>query len=71
MEIARKAENEWVRMNADMQLGAYKYFTASASWDSPEWPELDMREIIRRSIGEQHIIESVDHSVIRQLRGLE
>ena len=28
-------------------------------------------EILRRSVGENHIINSLDHPVIRQLRGLE
>ena len=71
MEIARLAESTWVRMNSDMQLGAYKYHTASATWDEPIWPDLSLQEVLRRSVGEQHIIASADHHVIRQLRGIE
>ena len=71
LEAARKAEKGWIRMNADMQLGAYKCFTSTASWEEPTWPNLDMSEMLKRSVGEQHIIESVDHPVVRQLQGLE
>ena len=71
MVIAEIAESKWVRVNSDMQLGAYKHHTASVAWEEPTWPDLTAEEILLRSIGEQHIIASVDHSVIRQLRGLE
>ena len=52
-----------------MQLGAYKHITANADWEEPVWPPLDIGEILRRSVGEQHIINSVDHSVVREIRG--
>ena len=71
LDAARRAETEWIRMNSDMKLGAYKCFTSSACWEEPVWPELDMTEVLKRSVGEQHIIASVDHPVIRQLQGLE
>ena len=71
LEAAKKAKTEWIRMNSDMQLGAYKCYTSSASWEEPTWPELGMAEILKRSVGEQHIIASTDHPVIRQLQGLE
>ena len=71
LDAARMAETEWIRMNSDMKLGAYKCFTSSACWEEPVWPELDRTEVLKRSVGEQHIIASVDHPVIRQLQGLE
>ena len=71
MRIAKIAETKWVRFNSDMQLGAYKHHTASAAWDEPTWPDLTPEEVLRRSVGEQHVIGSVNHSVIRQLQGLE
>lgn len=71
LEAANLAESKWIRMNADMQLGAYKIFTSRANWEEPVWPALDISEILKRSIGEQHIISSADHPVVRQLQGLE
>ena len=71
LATARLAETRWVRMNSDMHLNAYKSFTAEASWGEPVWPQLELTEILRRSVGENHIIASLDHPVIRQLRGLE
>ena len=70
IRVATKAETEWVRIQSDMQLGAYKHITANADWEEPVWPPLDIGEILRRSLGEQHIISSVDHSVVREIRGL-
>ena len=70
IRVATKAETEWVRIQSDMQLGAYKHITANADWEEPVWPPLDIREILRRSLGEQHIISSVDHPVVREIRGL-
>ena len=71
LATARLAETRWVRMSSDMHLNAYKSFTAEASWGEPVWPQLEFNEILRRSVGENHIIASLDHPVIRQLRGLE
>jgi len=71
LATAKLAETKWVRMNADMHLSAYKSFTAEAGWAEPVWPQLELIDILRRSIGENHIIDSLDHAVIRQLRGLE
>jgi len=53
------------------KLGAYKCFTSTASWEEPSWPNLDMSGMLKRSVGEQHIIASVDHPVVRQLQGIE
>ena len=71
LATARLAESQWVRMNSDMHLNAYKAFTAEANWAEPVWPQLELTEILRRSVGDNHIIDSLDHSIIRQLRGLE
>jgi len=71
LATARLAETRWLRMSSDMHLNAYKHFFAAASWSEPVWPQLELVEILRRSVGENHIINSLDHPVIRQLRGLE
>lgn len=71
MKIAAIGEGTWVRMSSDMQLGAYKHHTATAEWAEPTWPSLSISEVLRRSIGDRHIISSVDHPVIKQLLGLQ
>ena len=71
LATARLAESKWVRMNSDMHLNVYKAFTAEANWAEPVWPQLELTEILKRSVGDNHIIDSLDHSIIRQLRGLE
>ena len=60
LATARLAEARWVRMNSDMHLNAYKSFTAEANWGEPVWPQLELTEILRRSVGENHIITSLD-----------
>ena len=65
---AEYAETKWVRMSANMQLGRYDVMT-SASIPDPVWPKITFREILEKAFGKDHLIDSLDHPVIRQLQG--
>lgn len=65
---AEYAEVKWVRMSANMQLGRYDVVT-SASIPDPFWPKITFREILEKAFGNDHLIDSLDHPVIRQLQG--
>jgi len=71
MEIARQAKTQWLRVSANLQMGCYVATVATADWPEPKWPELTMSEMLRRSFGESGIIQTVDHPVVRTLRGME
>lgn len=65
---AQRAERRWIRLAANMPAGLYDTFEASAESSEPEWPDLSMSEILRRAFKDR-FIRSLDHPVLKQLRG--
>jgi hypothetical protein len=68
-EAAELAMNEWVRTKANMSLGAYEMFVAESAMSEPVWPEATYQDLIRLAFRDR-LISSLDHPVIRRLRGL-
>jgi hypothetical protein len=69
--IARRAIGEWVRLQADMDANCYRVETAPAELRAiePTWPKMTFNEIFNTAF-EDKCIDSLDHPVIRSLRGL-
>jgi len=69
--IARRAVVEWVRLIPDMEANGYRVETAPAELRAvqPTWPEMTFDEILNTAF-EDKCIDSLDHPVIRSLRGL-
>jgi len=68
-EAAEHAMKGWIRMTANMSMGAYEIFEAEGSISDPEWPNLALTELL--SIGfKNRIVSDHDHPVMRKLRGL-
>ncbi len=68
LEAATMASDRWVRVAANMHLGAYEVFTASADLPDPDWPDTPFSELLRVAFRD-HYIESLDHPVLKRLRG--
>jgi hypothetical protein len=68
MEAIERARRKWIRICANMHLGAYEVFEATANLAEPEWPQLSFKEILRLAFKDR-FINSADHPVIRKLRG--
>lgn len=68
LEIARGAESTWCRMKADMSNGIYSHWVSTESLSDPKWPDLSFKEIIKLAF-RGRMIDSLDHPVIRELRG--
>ena len=68
LDAANLAMTRWVRMTSNMSLGAYEVFEATGELPQPEWPEKDFQSLIEIAF-KDHFIRSLDHSVIRRLRG--
>jgi hypothetical protein len=66
---AERAMRNWIRLAANMSLGAYEISEAIADYGQPEWPNLAFKEILKIAF-KSRLIESSDHAVIQQLRGL-
>ena len=69
-QIAAAAQHNWVRIVADMHLGANVMIPAAIDLGQPEWPTTPYQEIIGASFKEEGIIRSPDHPAVRKLRGL-
>jgi hypothetical protein len=68
LEAAAMAESKWVRVTSNMALGGYDVFTAGADWPEPEWPDLSFNEILRVAF-KGRVIDSLDHPILKRLRG--
>jgi hypothetical protein len=68
LEAAGMAQKQWVRIAANMALGAYEVFQAVADIPEPEWPDTTLQEILRVAFKDR-FIHSSDHPVVRRLRG--
>jgi len=67
-EAAHLGETRWIRVAADMHLGAYQAFEAVADLGEPKWPDEPWPAIVRIAFRGRYI-GAEDHAVIRQLRG--
>jgi hypothetical protein len=69
-EAAEMAKDRWIRLKANMALGAYEILEAvNQNIPEPVWPTEPFGEIVRIAFRER-LIDHPDHPVIKRLRGL-
>ena len=68
LEAANLATRGWVRVAANISLGAYEVYEATGEIPEPEWPEHPLDKLLEIAFKERYIT-TVDHPVIRRLRG--
>jgi hypothetical protein len=68
LEAAQAAQKNWVRVSANMNLGAYDVFEASAALTEPEWGDMDFQKILEVAF-KGRFIDNLDHPALRRLRG--
>jgi hypothetical protein len=68
LEALEMATKVWVRVVANMSLGAYDCYQAGGQLNEPEWPTTTMGELLRIAFKDRYI-DSLDHHVLRKLRG--
>src|SRR5262249_53150557 len=68
LDAADKAGKRWVRVVADMSLGAYLPLEGSGLTAEPNWPDISFQEIIRIAFRDAMISEW-SHPVLKRLRG--
>ncbi len=66
---ALEAQSRWVRMAANSALGAYDVQIAGADLPDPEWPDKTLSELLEVAF-QGRIIDSIDHPIVKRLRGL-
>jgi hypothetical protein len=68
LAAAEEATGSWVKIVANMNLGAYETFLAMGELGDPVWPTLNLQELINIAFHDR-FIDDINHSILRQLRG--
>jgi len=68
LDLADTAKDTWIRVVANRSLGAYEAYEATGKIPEPAWPDLTFREILNIAFRDK-FIDSLDHLVLRSLRG--
>jgi hypothetical protein len=66
---AERAMTQWVRIRANMSLGAYEIDVASVTHSEPTWPDVTLQDIIPIAFRDR-LIDRLTHPVVQRLRGL-
>jgi hypothetical protein len=67
-EAAELAMTRWIRIRADMGLGANEIYEAEAVIADPKWPEVTFPELVKIAFRDR-LIDAVEHPVLKNLRG--
>jgi hypothetical protein len=68
-KAAELAMGKWVRIRANMPLGAYEVDVAGITHSDPEWPPYTLQQIIQIAFKDR-LVSRIDHPVVQRLRGL-
>jgi hypothetical protein len=68
-QAAELAKSKWVRLAADMSLGGYRIYVVEGELSEPVWPYKPLNEIMQIAFRDR-VVDSVEHPVVRRLRGL-
>ena len=67
-EAAELAIKRWIRLTANMSLGAYAISEAIGDLPEPEWPDIPFSEMLKIAFSDR-IIDRADHPLVQRLRG--
>jgi hypothetical protein len=70
LDGAEQAQTRWLRISADMSLGAYQFYEPIGKLPDPEWPDYTFGEILKAAFSSRHI-DSLNHPIVKRLRGME
>jgi len=66
---AQHAMTKWIRIKSNMSLRAYEIFEAESTIPDPIWPSELTFDSIYRIAFKDRVIRSLDHPVVKRLRG--
>jgi hypothetical protein len=67
-EAAELAQSSWVRITANIALGAYELYHAVGQLPEPVWPDVTFTEILKTAFRDR-IVNMPDHPLVQRLRG--
>ncbi|MBI2825124.1 MAG: hypothetical protein HYX69_10600 [Planctomycetia bacterium] len=68
LEAVERAKDRWIRMASNRGIGAYDVYEATGDLPPPVWPDLPFRTLLETAF-KGRLIDSLDHPVIKRLRG--
>ena len=68
-EAAERAMKKWVRVTANMSLGAYEIFEATGDIPEPVWPEFSFQELLKIGFRDR-VVDRDDHPLVLRLKGI-
>jgi hypothetical protein len=67
-QAVEHATKRWVRVKANKSLRGYEIYEAASTIPKPTWPDVSFQELIRIAFRDR-LVNSLDHAVIKRLRG--
>lgn len=67
-QAVEHSKKVWLRISANMRVGAYDVYVAEGSLPEPEWPAHDMEALVQVAFRGK-IITSLDHPVVQSMLG--
>lgn len=68
LAATEEAERGWVKVVSNMGAGMYDVHAAVANFPDPEWPDVSFGELLKLAF-KGRLIDSLDHDLLRKLRG--
>jgi hypothetical protein len=68
-EGAALAMDRWLKIKSNQFLRGYEFTPPFNKFPDPTWPDLTFEQVMRL-VGKDALIDSVDHPVVKQLRGV-
>lgn len=71
VECAKKAQDQWVRVQSNKDAGVYEVNIAENqdSFPEPVWPVIGFEKLLMTAF-KDHYIDSINHPVVQRLRGV-
>ena len=69
LEAAERAKTSWLRIHGNKDTGAYDRFVARAELPEPKFADKTFGELVRIAFKDR-IIDSIDHSLVKEIYGL-
>ena len=67
-QAAELAKTKWVRLKANLAIGAYDVKTSEAIPD-PVFPKISMRDLLEIAFRDGKLVDHAGHPIIKQLLG--
>jgi hypothetical protein len=69
MSAADIAQRSWIRLIPNIESGCYDVYLPEGGFQDPVWPDKPFSDYIRLAFRDR-VISTIDHPVVKKLRGL-